>query len=1005
MDNSDRHAEDVRDLLEQGCVVPIVGAGVSKATAGVPGWKEILSLGLDHVTRVGSCPPGEIAEARELLNDSLESSLIQAAQRMTDLLKGAGEGQGEFPHWLRNQFHLQPADVKEARLIERILNLGCPILATTNFDKLLSMLSSPPLEPVTWQEPTGLHLALQDGGRVLHLHGVWDKPSSIILGVSDYERVVKLAPAYRDVLKILWLQYRLLFIGCSFNGLQDPDFMALLEWAAATFPDQAPKHYALMRTGTFTHADVARFLHTWRIQIVGFGEHHEDLPRWLEDVSPQRAEINPSRRFPGLPMPLTLFVGRKSEVKAILELVREEQVRLITLVGPGGVGKTRLAQEVARILPSRFPNGVYSVDLASETDPELVAPAIAAALGIRADRKPLLDALATFLESKRLLLVLDNFEHLRPAAPIVSELLARSPWLKVLITSRAPLGLRGERQFPVAPLDLPDLLHTYSIDQVTQFDAVRLFTDRARDAIPNFALTEVTARSVSEICVRLDGLPLAIELAAARMKIFSPPALLAHLEPRLPLLTGEARGTPARQQTMQSTIAWSYDLLAPNEQVLFRHMAVFVDGFTLAAVDAVMTVELGSGIETLAGITSLVDNSLVRPGEGPDGMPRFSMLETTREFALDRLRESGEEPLVRQRHALFYTAVADNGTRGIGDITSSEWLDRIELEYADIRSALAWTVEQRRITLLLQLAQCLGPYWDIRDALGDGLEWLRRTVKLSREATSGTVPRWVFYWAGLSALQHGFPAETIALGEELHHRAKQQGDHLGVAIGLALQSQGINSRCGADLARRACHLQARNAAQQALEALDALRKPHDAESETRGVRAWILNRLGVTSQALGNVNQSIEYYEGALKIRRSLGAHRGMSSTLSNLGAVFTTSRQWEQAHATFGESLDLAGRQVDRWTVYLCLIGCAELALAQGALQRAAMLLGAADRLRNKHGFDLYVHWKVAYERVNREVGPSTEHHHCWQAGQEMSMDDAIKLARAKWIAGQQIP
>ena len=322
-------------------------------------------------------------------------------------------------------------------------------------------------------------------------------------------------------------------------------------------------------------------------------------------------------------------------------------MRLLTLTGPGGAGKTRLGLQAAAELVEDFPQGVFFVALAPIADPELVVPTIAQTLGLResgAVRSP--RASRTSSPRRRLLLVLDNFEHLVEAAPALAELLAAAPQLKLLVTSRIPLRLSGEHEYPVPPLDLPDPAHLPEIASLSQYEAVALFIERARAVKADFAVTNANAPAVAEICVRLDGLPLAIELAAARAKLLSPQALLARLEQSLDLLTGGPRDLPARQQTLRATIDWSYDLLGPDEQTLFARLAVFAGGCTLAAAEAVCG---GDGL--LTGLSTLVDNNMLRQEEQPDGEPRFTMLETIRAYALERLEPSGEADEIRRRHA------------------------------------------------------------------------------------------------------------------------------------------------------------------------------------------------------------------------------------------------------------------------------------------------------------------------------------------------------------------
>jgi predicted ATPase/transcriptional regulator with XRE-family HTH domain len=395
--------------------------------------------------------------------------------------------------------------------------------------------------------------------------------------------------------------------------------------------------------------------------------------------TPAPTEGNPTN----LPMQLTSFVGRTAEVPRVRDLMLTSEVRLLTLTGPPGTGKTRLALQVAAHLLNDLRDGVFFVNLAPITDPDLVISQIAQTLGVgESTGKSMLDGVKAYLGGKQVLMVLDNFEQVVEAAPVVGELLMTAPNLKVMATSRVPLHIRGEREFAVSPLQLPDLQHLPPLERLGWYEAVRLFVERATDVNADFELTEDNASAIAHICVRLDGLPLAVELAAARVKVLSPQAIRSRLESRYELLTGGPRDLPARQRTLRSAIEWSYDLLDENEKKLFRRLAVFLGGFTLEAAEMVCWRGTGDARPTtrnpetgfqdrqtlLDGIVSLVDKSLLQQHEGVGGEPRFAMLETIHEYAGEILEESGESEEMRRLHALYFLELAEQAEPHLVDL-------------------------------------------------------------------------------------------------------------------------------------------------------------------------------------------------------------------------------------------------------------------------------------------------------------------------------------------------
>ena len=558
--------------------------------------------------------------------------------------------------------------------------------------------------------------------------------------------------------------------------------IVLSDAARALVDDAPPPSVTLLDLGEYRLRDLLEPERIWQVLAPGIPSSFP-LPRTLE-----RLETN-------LPMQLTPLVGREAEIAHVSAMIEREGARLVTLTGPGGTGKTRLALAVAAEALDSFPDGVWFVDLAPLTDPAQVLPGIASVLGVReSGGQGIFQALGAFLASKRLLLVLDNFEQVLDAAPQLAELMMACPQLSMLVTSREPLQVQAEHQVPVAPLVLPPAEAALPLSELARVPAIDLFVQRAAAIVPDFALTEDNAPVIAAICRRLDGLPLAIELAAARVRLLPPRALLERLERSLPVLTGGPRDAPARQRTLRDAIAWSHDLLEGDEPALFRRLAVFSGGWTLEAAEAVVNHD--GALDVFTGITALADKSLVRPvtTTGPD--PRFGMLETIREFGLEQLTAAGEVDATRRHHAEYLVSFSEALSAALFQATEPELLERLAAEHDNARAALVWLEQQGDEATMIRLAAGLGWFWFVRGFGTEGISWLER-ARSPRSEVAGPIRAAALNWASVLTLprkDHVSAAELAALSISL---LRENGDK-SASLAMALLSQGRSTAYGGD---------------------------------------------------------------------------------------------------------------------------------------------------------------------------------------------------------------
>jgi predicted ATPase/class 3 adenylate cyclase len=733
-------------------------------------------------------------------------------------------------------------------------------------------------------------------------------------------------------------------------------------------------------------------------------------------------------RRTNLPAPPNLLIGREREVAAVGTLLRRTDVRLVTLAGPGGIGKTRLAMQVAADLQDAYTDGVWFVDLAPIRDPALVLPRILQTLNLKEQGGPSpFVQLQAYLRDKQLLLLLDNFEQVVDAAVEVADLVAACPGLNVLITSRMVLHLYSEHVFAAPPLGLPDRKQskprgTDLVAAAGQYEAVRLFVERAQTVKFDFTLTETNAKVIIEICQRLDGLPLAIELAAAWIRLFSPQALLARLKRRLALAHGGARDLPDRHQTLRNTIDWSYALLDTAEQTLFQRLAVFVGGCTLSAAEAICaraeSWELGVGGAAesratqlpnlvLDELASLVDKTMLRQFLSPDGEPYFAMFETIREYALERLEASAEAEVLRQRHAVYYLVLSEAAEPELWGRQQEEWLDRLEAEHDNLRAALAWSLQEVRVehevlekssgrldnlsirhAIGLRLAGALWWFWAVHGHVSEGRTWLARVLPQATEPSAARAK--AFLGAGFLADTQGDYAAAHALFEESlaiasavgdqHGRAyalillalvvlSQQGSHAHVLAlleeGLALSKTLGEKRATAyalfGLGRLAYYREDYSrAAQLYVESLALYQELGNIE-----YISFLLGNLGMIALAQGDYTRATELLEQDLAACHRLKNNSGGAWALYHLGTIALKQGDHTRAQACYTESLILRWELGDRRGIADCLEGLAGVASMRGLAESAAQLCGAAEVLWEAIGDSRVPANQAHYERL----------------------------------------
>ncbi len=725
-----------------------------------------------------------------------------------------------------------------------------------------------------------------------------------------------------------------------------------------------------------------------------------------------------------LPVPRTPLVGREKELEALQQLLLDPSVRLVTLTGSGGSGKTRLAVEVGEKLAEHLEGRVHFVGLGSVSDPAMVPAAIAESLDIReAGGRSLIGLLRDYFRESGpspTLLLMDNLEHILPASSLVIELIEASRALKVLVTSRAPLRVYGEHEFPVSPLALPDSRELQSLEALNCNPSVVLFAQRAAAVKPDFKLDRENAPIVAEICARVDGLPLAIELAAARVKMLPPIRLLDRLESRLQLLTTGARDLPQRQQTLRNAIEWSYSLLNDAGQKLLCRLSVFWGGCTLEGAEAVCNTANDLGGDIFDLMSSLVDESLIQQRHHGKEEPRFRMLETIREYALERLRESGEEAATKRAHAAYCLVLAEEGNPELNDVDRAAWLARCDVEHDDFRAALDWLFQTKDVDWAFRLCLALFRFWDMREHLTEGRDLLEGLLQFAGEKYPQERARVCQGLGALATAQGDFPAATHYLEQALaiyelfddysgiavllnslgvlerdtgDYDAAERNFTKSLAYWRKVNDRAAIARCLHNLANVSKIRGDYDGARSALfEAIQLFREIGDR----RGA-AWSLNQQGDVARERGDIAGARELYQQALLAFRQIGDAWGTARSLADLGSISCEIGDHESAHEAYRESLEIFTRLEHRRGIARVLEGLACAALARGDARRALAIAASAAHLREvisaplppAEHLNLDQRLVKAWKALNESEGKRV-----WAEGWEMPLATALRYS-----------